>query len=65
MDIPRDIEPYIIGLWRFREARGPRLWCATYCWRGKYYDVSGKPTIEDALKGVRAGLARLRRRARG
>ena len=62
MTLPRDIEPFIIGLWRFREAGQPRLWCATYCYRGRYYDVSGQRTLDDVIAGVRAGLRRLRRR---
>lgn len=62
MKLPKDVEPYIIGLWRFREAGRPRLWCATYFYRGHYYDVWGHPTLDGALVKVRRGLARLRRR---
>jgi hypothetical protein len=65
MNLPRDVEPHIIGLWRFREAERPRLWCATYVYRGQYYDVPGKQTLEQALAGVRRGLSRLRSRDKG
>ena len=59
--LPSDVEPYIIGLWRFREARSARRWCATYCYRGYYYDVADCATLDDAVNEVRAGLLRLRR----
>jgi hypothetical protein len=62
MDLPKDLEPYIVGLWRFREARRPRLWCATFVYRGHYYDVSGQPTLDGALARVRDDLATLRKR---
>lgn len=45
-------EPWIIGLWRFREAGKPKLWCATYCVNGCYYDVTGKRTLEKVLREV-------------
>ena len=59
---PKDLEPYIIGLWRFRVAGEPRLWCLTYAWRGRYYDTTGAKTPLDAYDQMRVGLARLRRR---
>lgn len=62
MKLPKDVEPYIVGLWRFREVEQPRLGCATYFYRGHYYDVSGQPTLDGALEKVRDGLTRLRKR---
>lgn len=59
MMLPPDVEPFIIGLWRFREAGRQRLWCATYCHDGKYYDVQGKRTLDGVIRGVRVGLRRL------
>lgn len=59
--LPQDIEPFVIGLWRFREVGRPRRWCATYCYRGMYYDVAGCLTLDETVIAVRAGLSRLRR----
>jgi hypothetical protein len=64
MTFPKDIEPYLIGVWRFREAGRPRSWCATYYYRGDYYDVPGQPTVDAALEGVRDGIKRLQRKAK-
>lgn len=62
LTIPPTVEPYLIGLWRFRTARGRREWAATYCYRGLYYDVYPRATAQAAILGVAAGLRRLRRR---
>ena len=56
MNLPKEVEPYIIGLWRFREAGRRRLWCATYCYRGRYYDVQGHVTLDETLAKVRNGF---------
>jgi hypothetical protein len=64
MTFPKDIERYLIGVWRFREAGRARNWCATYYYRGDYYDVPGQATVDDALEGVRQGIKRLQRKAR-
>ncbi len=58
----REVEDNLIGLWRFRELGQPKTWCATYCYRGLYYDVQGVPTPEGALQQVKRDLANLRRR---
>jgi hypothetical protein len=61
--LPRDLDPYIIGLWRFRQPGRRPVWCATYCYRGKYYDAQGGDSVglDEVLAAVRRGLARLRR----
>jgi hypothetical protein len=64
MTVPKDLDPYIIGLWRFHEAGKPRLWCITYRWRGCYYDVSGCQTLDDAFIVMRAALSKLRGKRR-
>jgi hypothetical protein len=43
---------HLIGLWRFRERNKKPIWCATYTIDGFYYDISGKKTPDEALKGV-------------
>jgi hypothetical protein len=62
--IPKDIEPFVIGIWRFREARRRRQWYATYVYRGHYYDAVGGDRPEDAVAAIRRGLQRLRNRTR-
>ena len=58
------VEKHLIGLWRFHELGRPRMWCATYCVDGNYYDVSGKRTPVGALRGVLQGVNRLLARKR-
>lgn len=53
MKLPRDVEPFVIGLWRFRRAGEARLWCCTYSYRGRYYDAGGCATIEEVIKRLR------------
>lgn len=56
------VDQHLIGLWRFHELGKPRMWCATYCVDGKYYDVSSKRTAVGALRGVYQGVMRLQAR---
>ncbi len=60
MKLPSDLERFIIGLWRFRRAGEERSWCATYSFRGRYYDAGPRATLDKVLSEVRCGLARLR-----
>ena len=55
----KELDKYLIGLWRFREAGKPRKWCATYCFDGDYYDVGGASTPEAALEKVSKNLKRM------
>lgn len=43
------VEPWLVGLWRFRELGRKPLWCTTYVVNGNYYDVRGRQTPEHAL----------------
>lgn len=62
LEFPADVRRFIIGIWRFREAGRPRQWCATYCYRGHYYDAVGGATEQQAIEAVRRGLKKLRGR---
>jgi hypothetical protein len=55
-------EKEVIGFWRFRELDKQPKWCSTFCYRGRYYDVSGYDTISACNRAVRDQLAKLRRR---
>ncbi len=64
--IPKDLDPYLIGLWRFEQVEQPRLWCATFRYRGHYYDVPGCVTIDQVFIRVRGALSTLKKgHARG
>lgn len=54
------VEKHLIGLWRFRERGRRRLWCATYEVDGYYYDISGKPNVDEALEAVHRELVKHR-----
>ena len=60
VQLPKDVEDYIIGIWRFREVGEPRLWCITYCYEGYYYDVSGAKTLNSALNKLRKSIKKLK-----
>jgi hypothetical protein len=61
---PKDLEPYIIGLWRFHVAGEERLWCLTYRFKGCYYDTWGKKSPELAFAAMRKSLVTLKRKKR-
>jgi len=54
----------VIGLWRFREVGKPRLWAATFCVDGHYYDTLGHRTLTTCLQAVERRLRTLARRRR-
>lgn len=31
MKLPKDLDPFVIGLWRFRQAGEEPGWCCTFC----------------------------------
>ncbi|ANQ48189.1 hypothetical protein MY04_0807 [Flammeovirga sp. MY04] len=43
------VDDHIIGIWKFKRRGMSPKWCATYCWEGEYYDIEGKPTVEEVL----------------
>jgi hypothetical protein len=61
LEIPKDIEPFLVGIWRFRGVGQPKLWFATFTYRGSYYDVYGCQNPNETCKKIRAALQRLRR----
>jgi hypothetical protein len=46
------VEENLIGVWRFHERGRQKLWCATYVFDGKYYDISGKRKLTAVLDAV-------------
>ena len=63
--IPSSILPFVIGIWRFREAKKQRQWYATYCYRGHYYDAVGGDTPQSAVDAIVAGVKKLQRKKKG
>ena len=56
----RSIQPYLIGLWRFKEHGLPLKWCATFSWKGEYFDVQMHDTPLDAVKAVKRKVKELK-----
>ena len=46
------IKESLVGIWLFREPLRTPRWCATFVYRGHYYDVSGKHSPLSAVKAV-------------
>lgn len=46
------VKDYLVGIWLFREPMKTPRWCATFVYRGHYYDVSGKHSAVSAVKAV-------------
>jgi hypothetical protein len=53
------LQPWLIGMWRFREKGKRRTWACTYEINGYYYDTRPKTTLEAALKEVRKQIHNL------
>lgn len=51
------LEPWLIGLWKFRMAGKEPEWCCTFCIDGYYYDTEPAETPVCALLRVLATLA--------
>lgn len=60
-----NVENYIVGLWKFREAGKKSTWCTTYVFEGKYYDTFGKLTPQAALVQMRKDLDKLVKSKKG
>ena len=48
-DILDIMEPWLVGLWRFREAGKKKMWCCTFCIDGEYNDTWPSLTVRIAL----------------
>ncbi len=53
------IEPWFIGLWRYRVRGRKPAFAVTYCIDGYYYDTQGHPTPEGALTAALRVISRL------
>ncbi len=57
------IEPVLIGLWRFRTIyHNQPQWCCTWRFRGNYYDTFAKPTAAQALDAVYRNWCKVKKR---
>lgn len=45
----RYASPWLVGLWKFREAGAARHWCCTFVYRGRYYDTQPQESPRQAL----------------
>jgi len=61
-ELLEEIEPWMIGLWRFRIAGTKRQWAVTYCHHGLYYDTLPVPTKQEALETALRTIKRLDKR---
>ena len=50
----------LLGLWRFREEKESFYWCATFVYKGYYYDVPGQKSITKTLDIAYLKLAKLK-----
>lgn len=55
------VKDYLVGIWLFREPMKTPRWCATFVYRGHYYDVSGKHSAVSAVKAVEKRVKDLER----
>ena len=39
----------LLGIWRFREEKERFYWCATFVYKGYYYDVPGQKSLSKTL----------------
>ena len=57
-DLFREAEPYLIGLWKYRERGQSPQWYATVLVNGNYFDVEGAETITKTLAQVLREITR-------
>lgn len=54
VQIPSELAPYLVGLWRFRQVARKPTWCTTFTVDGAFYDTTGALTAQKAIdKAVR------------
>lgn len=61
VSIPAELEPYLIGLWKFRQVCARPTWCTTFMVDGKFYDTPGAATPQRAISKALAALGRVRK----
>ncbi|SNR80672.1 hypothetical protein SAMN04488009_0169 [Maribacter sedimenticola] len=55
----KKVENNLIGLWRFKRINENTKWCATFEFKGFYYDVEGYSTPHKTLNAVYKRLEEL------
>ena len=50
----------LLGIWRFREEKESFFWCATFVYKGYYYDVPGQKSLTKTLDIAYKKLSRLK-----
>lgn len=50
----------LLGIWRYREAKESFFWCATFVYKGYYYDVPGQSSLTKTLDIAYRKLIRLK-----
>ena len=58
------IDEYLVGIWKFRQPNKKPLWCATFVYKGYYYDVPGNNDILVTLDEVHKKILRLKRNSK-
>lgn len=59
--IPVELEPHLIGLWKFRQVTKRPTWCTTFMVAGAFYDTMPSATPERALQKALAELRKVKR----
>jgi hypothetical protein len=50
----------LLGIWRFREEKESFFWCATFVYKGYYYDVPGQQSLSRTLDIAYNKLSKLK-----
>lgn len=53
------LEPWLVGVWRFRVKGAKKQWACTYVFDGLYYDIFPKNTLNQALDATWKGIQRI------
>ncbi len=49
-DLFQEVEPFLVGVWKFRERGKSPTWCATVLVQGEYFDIPPSETVLETLK---------------
>lgn len=55
-ELIKKLEPWLVGMWRFRVKDELPKWCCTYVVDGHYYDTWPYDTLDGALLDVQRML---------
>jgi hypothetical protein len=61
IEIPDELEPHLIGVWKFRQAARRPTWCTTFMVDGAFYDTPGARTPEKAIERALRDLRRVKK----